>query len=142
MMQFSYCAQFEADPDGGFIVTFPDIAEAITHGHDKPSALANARDALGMALLGYADAGRELPPANDHPGLTRVVPLAAQAAKLGLIASFKAEGISKSELGRRLHKTEGEARRLLDPDYPSKIADIDAALAALDRQMVVGVEAA
>jgi antitoxin HicB len=36
--------------EGGFIVTFPDVPEAITQGEDEHDARRHARDALESAL--------------------------------------------------------------------------------------------
>jgi antitoxin HicB len=43
------------------------------------------------------------------------------------------------ELGRRLNVGARVARQLVDLDYPSHIAQIDAALALLGKQLVVEV---
>lgn len=139
-MQYLYPASLEPDPDGGYVVTFRDVPEAITHGMSREEALENAREALGLALRGYLADERPLPepgPGGDHP---RIAPYAADAAKLAVIAAFGEAGISKSELARRLGKGENEARRILDPDHPTKLAMLDAALIALGIQLVISVE--
>ncbi|WP_375706565.1 type II toxin-antitoxin system HicB family antitoxin, partial [Bartonella sp. AA33NXGY] len=48
-MEYTYQAKLESDPDGGFIVTFPDVPEAITAGENRVEALENAVEALGLA---------------------------------------------------------------------------------------------
>jgi antitoxin HicB len=40
------------ETDGGFVVTFPDIPEAITQGETREEALAMAQEALEAALEG------------------------------------------------------------------------------------------
>jgi antitoxin HicB len=50
----------EAD-EGGFVVSFPDVPEAITQGEDEAEALARARDALQTALEFYTDKGEKVP---------------------------------------------------------------------------------
>jgi antitoxin HicB len=40
------------ETDGGFVVTFPDVPEAITQGNDVTDALAQAADALEEAIAG------------------------------------------------------------------------------------------
>ena len=82
-MEYSYKATLAPDPDGGFLVTFDDVPEAITAGSDRAEALANAREALGLALLGILQAGRDLPPARAHEG----VPVAVDAAVAAKLAS-------------------------------------------------------
>ena len=56
-----------------------------------------------------------------------------------MVEAFRAAGISKSELARRLGKQENEARRILDPDYPTKLTALDAELRALGKQVLVSV---
>jgi antitoxin HicB len=64
------------------------------------------------------------------------------AAKLAVLEAFADAGISKSELGRRIGRDEKEVRRILDPLHPTKLPLLSAALAALGRRLVVGVEEA
>jgi antitoxin HicB len=47
--------------DGGFVVTFRDIPEAITQGDDEEEALAMARDALITAMDFYFEDKRTVP---------------------------------------------------------------------------------
>jgi antitoxin HicB len=139
-MNYSYCAQFEPDPDGGFLVTFPDIPEAITHGADMDEARLNAIEALGLALRGYLVEGKQLPASmKKAKGLVDIPVEATDALKLAVIDAFKAANISKSELARRLGKGETEARRILDPDHPTKLPVLKAALSVLGKKVVVSV---
>lgn len=137
-----FYAMLAPDPDGGLLCTFPDVPAAITHGETREEALANAREALGMALLGYVHLGQAIPVPKVHRKGFPVSPLAADAAKLAVITAFNEAGISKSELARRLGKTETEARRILDPHHPTKLATLDEAVAALGKQMVISLEPA
>jgi len=137
-MDYVYKAKLESDPDDGILVTFPDVPEAITHGRDRKEALASAAEALGLALRGYLADGLPLPLAKAK-GLEDVAVPADDAMKLALIEAFNASGWSKSELARRLGKNETEARRLLDPDHPSKFAIMQAALSELGKTIVVSV---
>ena len=50
---------------GGFVVAFPDVPEAITQGDDRDEALLNARGALETALMFYTDASQDLPVASE-----------------------------------------------------------------------------
>lgn len=140
-MDFIYRAKVEADPGGGLIVTFADVPEAITAGDDRAEALVNGREALGLALRGIALEGRPLPVPVAQEG-TPIAVDADTAAKLAVIAAFRESAISKSELARRLHKTETEARRILDPDHGTKIGLLQDALRALGREIVVSVRQA
>lgn len=140
-MEFQYLANVDADPDGGYLVTFADVPEAVTHGVDMNDAMRSASEALGLALRGYLVEGRELP----HPAATEGVPVsvdAEDALKLAVIIAFNEAKISKTELARRLHKTETEARRILDPDHGTKLGQMQDALRALGKTIVISVREA
>ncbi|MBX3597317.1 MAG: type II toxin-antitoxin system HicB family antitoxin [Rhizobiaceae bacterium] len=139
-MQYEYSAQIAPDPDGGFLVSFPDVPEAITSGPDLPSALHAASEALGLALRGYVELGRPLPPRSAKgKGLISIPVDPADALKLAVIEAFGASGLSKTELAARLGKSEAVARRILNPDHPSKLSAMEDALAALGKNVVVSV---
>ena len=135
--EFSYPVRLTQDPDGGFVVTFPDIPEAITQGEDGPDALAQASDALEEAIAGRIRRGDPIPPPALGAGLPVVPVPALTAAKAALYLALRNAGISKSELASRLDCDEKEVRRLLDPRHPSKLSRIQKALAALGKGISV-----
>ena len=59
--------------------------------------------------------------------------------KLAVIEAFQACGLSKSELARRLGRGENEAGRILNPDHPTGLDALTAALAALGKKVIVSV---
>lgn len=139
-MEYTFNASVEPDPDGGCLVTFPDVPEAISSGGDLAEARANAAEALGLALRGYLTFGRPLPkPRTKRKGLVPIPVDATTALKLAVVEAFHESGLSKSELGRRLGKAEGEARRILDPDHATKLPLLQSALAALGKEVIVSV---
>lgn len=142
-MQFIYQAVLTEDPDDGFLVTFPDVPEAVTHGQTREEALSSGAEALGMALRYLAKDGSDIPMPGPvtRPEFAISVP-AEDALKAAVIAAFRRSGISKTELAARLGKVESEARRILDPGHPSKLGALQAALAALGQKIVISVEAA
>lgn len=138
----SYIAKFEEDGTG-FLVTFPDIPEAVTGGSDLAEAQANAVEALELALLTYASDGKAMPvPSRAPPGgvTYRSVPVfAAVVAKIAFIGAFHEAGITRVALAARLGKSETEIRRMLDPYHQTKLPSIEAGLAALGKRLVVSV---
>jgi antitoxin HicB len=138
---YSYRALFEpGDRRGTIVVTFPDVPEAITQGRGRSDARAMAEESLGLVLLSYLGRSRPLPkPRAKGRGLIEVAVMPDVAAKLAVLESFAAAGISKSELARRIGKDEKEVRRILDPKHPTKLPALTAVLRALGKRLVVGV---
>ncbi len=140
---FTYPAVFEPGDEAGIVITFPDIPEAITQGVDESDARAMAAEVLGLTLLLYLSTQRTLPVASAvEPGQVLVTAEAELAAKIAVIEAFRDAGISKTDLATRLGKDEREIRRILDPDHATKMPALVAALSALGRRFVIGVEAA
>lgn len=139
-MQYVYLAEFISDPEGGYLVRFSDVPEALTQGDDLADARTNAADALAVALRGYLAAGRRVPPASAAAAGLVPIPLdAATALKIAVIEAFRSSGITKSELARRLGKPDNEPFRILDPDHPTKLPALQAALEVLGKQIVIEV---
>jgi antitoxin HicB len=142
MRDFSYPVVLtEDDTEGGFVVSFPDLPEAITQGDDAAEALSQAADALEEAVAGRIRRGDEIPaPSRPRPGQP-VVPVPAQTAvKAALYLALRESGLSKVELAARLGCDEKEVRRLLDPRHPSKLPRFQAALAALGKRLALRLE--
>jgi len=134
---FVYPATLTADEeDGGFVVTFADLPEAITQGEELSDALAQAADALEEAVAGRIRRGDEIPLPSAPGRGQHVVPVPPiTAAKAALYLTLRAAKISRRELAARLDCDEKEVRRLLDPRHASKLPRIQKALPALGRQI-------
>jgi len=141
MRSYIYPALCEAgDRRGNIVVTFPDVPEVVTQGRGEADARTMAEDALGLGLLSYLVRGKPLPkPRAKGRNLVDIAVAPDVAAKLAVLESFTAAGISKSELARRIGKDEKEVRRILDPKHPTKLPALTAALRALGKRLVVGV---
>jgi antitoxin HicB len=137
---FDYPVILEAQPEGGFVVTFPDVPEAITQGEDEDEALLCAVDALETALSFYIDARRPLPiPTSPKRGQRTVRPSALECAKLGVYRAMTEQGIRKAELARRLGWHLPQVDRLFDLHHASRLDQIEAAARALGKQLDVRV---
>jgi antitoxin HicB len=137
--EFAYPATITPDEtDGGFVVTFQDVPEAITQGEDLADALVQAADALEEAIAGRIRRGDLIPEPSEAASGQPVIPVPAlTAAKAALYLALLEAGITKSELAERLGCDEKEVRRLLDPAHLSKLPGIQTALAALGKRIAV-----
>jgi antitoxin HicB len=141
MKAYAYRARFEpGDRRGNIVATFPDVPEVVTQGRGQADVRAMAEEALGLVLLTYLQRGKALPkPRARGRDLVDISVAPDVAAKLAVLESFAAAGITKSELARRIGKDEKEVRRILDPKHPTKMSALMVALRALGKRLVVGV---
>jgi len=126
----------EDDADGGFVVTFPDIPEAITQGESKEEALQMAQEALETALEFYFEDKRAVPaPSGIRRGQDFVALSASLAAKVLLLNEMLAQNIRPAELARRLGTSPQEVNRLTNLRHTTRIDGIDAALRAMGKRL-------
>lgn len=141
-MYASYAAFIHKDGDD-YVVSVRDLPEVVTAGDTFEEALTLAEDAIEVVVASRME--RDLPLPTPSPAIAGeyVVQLPAQlAAKAAVYFAWKESGISKSELARRIGRTETEARRILTPRHGTKLEQLDAAAHALGSRLIVGVQAA
>ena len=139
---FEYAVDLAPAAEGGWVVTFPDVPEAITQGEDRAEALRHARDALETALGFYVEDRRALPVPGAADGRETVAPDALVCAKLALYEAMREQGVTKAELGRRLGWHPPQVERVLALTHASRLDQVEAALAAVGQRLVVGVRRA
>ena len=140
MSAFTYPAKFTTGSDGRVLVEFGDLPQVATDGKDDREAMEEAMDALGSDLSIRLSRREEIPvPSPAKRGL-RLVPVPLWLApKLALYLAMRDGQVNNSELARRLGVHERVVRRMLDPAHATKAVKIQAALAALGKQMIVEV---
>ncbi|MCL2829821.1 MAG: type II toxin-antitoxin system HicB family antitoxin [Betaproteobacteria bacterium] len=135
-----YPAHFEEAPEGGFVVSFRDIPEAITQGDSEAEAMEMAVDALVTSMDFYFEDRRKVPPPSPAKKGERWVSLPPSvAAKVLLLNEMIRSGISNAELARRMGTRPQEMTRVLDLRHNTKIDTIDHAFAAMGRNIEVSV---
>ncbi len=141
MRKFVYAAHLAQDrKDGGYVVTFRDISEAVTQGDTVEAALEEASGALQAAIEARIMDGMDIPSPSVSKRGERLVPVPVQTAlKAAFYLEMRSAGISRVGLARRLGMDEKEARRMLDPRHPSKADRLERALAVLGRHAEIRV---
>ncbi len=121
-----------------YLVTFPDVPQAITGGWSWEEALYMAEDCLGGALSFYVDADKDIPtPSPLREGQVLIpVPILA-AAKLTVYTAMRERGMTRAELAAMLGMKEDAVGKLLDTMYRSHLSHLERALKALGRSLVV-----
>ena len=98
-----YPAKFDPAEEGGFVVTFRDIPEAITQGDSETEAMEMAEDVLLSAMDFYFEDRRTVPlPSKSAPG-ERLVELPPSIAAKVLLLN---EMLSEANLAPRFPGTE------------------------------------
>lgn len=135
-----YPVSFKTYASGQVGAFFADVPEAITAGATPVEALDRAQDALVVALSGYLDDGRPIPPASKPKRGQPVVALPPRIAiKLAIHEAMRDQGMTQAQLGERLGIDGRQVRRILDLDHESRLSHLDAALSALGLRVAVSV---
>ena len=121
-----------------YVITFPDVPEAISGAWSWQEALEMAEDCLAVALSFYFDRNEDLPtpsPLSDGQVLI-AVPIIV-AAKLTLYTAMREQGMSEAALAAKLDITDDSISKLLDPNRFSHISQIERALKAVGHALIV-----
>lgn len=136
-MKLAYPVSLIPQKDGSFLVSCPDIPEALTDGATKAEALSEAVDCVTAALGAYISDRKDIPkPSLPRKGQHMVIVPPLVSAKLALYQSMREAQITRVELEKRLGVSEGAIRRLLDLDHKSHIEQVDAALYILGKRLL------
>ena len=128
------------ETDGGFVVTFLDIPEAISQGETVAEAMKAARAALETALDFYFDDKRAVPaPSKAAAGQALIGLNASLSAKVLLLNEMIYQNIRPAELARRLGTRPQDVNRLTNLRHTTRIDSIAAALEAMGKQMDIRV---
>lgn len=131
-----YPARFEQAKEGGYVVTFRDIPEAITQGDTLEEARAMAADALLAAMDFYFEDRRPVPSPSRRKTDEELVALPASAtAKVLLLNEMIRQDVHAAELARRLGTSPQSVNRLVNLHHATKIDTIGEALRALGRKL-------
>ena len=137
---FIYPVLLTKQSEGGYLVEFPDIPEAITQGETVELSLQEAADCLEEAIANRMAMKNNIP----NPGIPTkkqhsVALHATVAAKAALYLAMREKKLSNTALAKKLDCDEKEVRRLLDPYYRSRLSRIEQALQLLGKQLEVSV---
>jgi len=135
-----YPAKIEPDTTG-FLVSFRDIPEALTGADTREAAEAMAADALLTAMDFYFEDRRQVPLPSTAQAEDILVSLPPSvSAKVLLLNEMIAQGVTPSELARRLHTRKQDVNRIVDLGHATKIDTIAEALATMGKSLELRIE--
>lgn len=138
---FTYPVKLEPDDNDTILVSFPDVPQAHTFGEGEEDALAHALDALESALSMLIDDRKDIPfpsPIGRRQKSVTLPPMSA--AKVALYRAMREAGVGKAELARRLGWHLPQVDRVLDLLHASKLEQLELALSALGKRLVLEVK--
>jgi antitoxin HicB len=143
-MPHVYAALIEPEPEGGFTITLPDIGYGATQGdtHTLDEALRQAEDMLEEAILGMIAHNEDVPAPSRPKGRPVVRLPALTAAKLEVYRAMRQAGLDETQLAQRLGWPPKKITHIFDGYHTARLEQLEAALAALGRRLVVTSEPA
>lgn len=137
----SYPIFLTPDKNGSVIARFPDVPEAMTVGADENNAVEWAQDALVVALTGYVDDRRDIPPPSKPKRGQKSVNLPPQVAmKLTIYQAMRDQGVTQAALGECMGVDSRQVRRILDLDHNTSLAQLLRALQCLGKELVIDIQ--
>ncbi len=139
MNTFTYPIELKEQPEGGYLILFPDLPEAITQVESKAEAAEQAIDCLEEAIANRLEMKLDIPVGSQPKKRQMTVALpATMAAKTVLYLTVRKAKLTNTGLAEKLNCDEKEIRRLLDPHFNTKIPRIEEALHKLGQRLEIG----
>ncbi|NJM29928.1 MAG: type II toxin-antitoxin system HicB family antitoxin [Rhizobiales bacterium] len=133
-----YAIRLRKDTNGTYLVTVPDLPEAITFGETPAEAKLQAIDAIETAMMSRI-ADREAIPLPKAKGKYHVDLRPAITAKIALWNAMLKQGLGKAALARKLKWHLPQVDRVLDVRHESTISTLTDALTAAGYALSVSV---
>jgi antitoxin HicB len=136
-----YPLTLRPDQNGTIIAQAVDAPGALTVGRNESDAIAQANDALMTLFAHLISEGEPIPtPSRPKRGQACAVLPPMAAAKLAIYQAMREANLTQSALAEKLGCDPRQVRRLLDLDHHSRLDQLDAALAALGKRLVIEVQ--
>ncbi|QLB13141.1 antitoxin HicB [Bisgaardia hudsonensis] len=135
-----YPAIFTNALEGGYVVTFPDIPEAITQGNTFEEAIEMAEDVLLSCVEIYFSEDRKFPQNRALLENETAVSLPESVyLKILLHNTMIEQSISKVQLARLTNIRPPEIQRILTPTHNTKIDTIGRVFHTLGKQLQITI---
>ncbi len=135
----AYPVELTPDDNDTIMVTVPDVPGVTTYGEDKDDAVRHAVGALTAMLAGRIADREDIPLPSPAKGRPVVALPSLVASKVALYRAMREAGVRQTALAERMGVDPSQVRRLLDLTHASRHDQVDAALAALGKRLVVSV---
>lgn len=140
MNSFRYPALLEPNGEGGYIVSFRDVPEALTEGWSLEEAKNNALDALITSIEFYIEGNKPfpLPSSQQKDEILINLPISV-VAKVLLLNAMTKQHIRPIDLANKMKVRPQEINRIIDLKHNTKIDTIEKAFNALNLNLNISV---
>ena len=135
-----YAIRVKKDSNDTFLVTVPDLPDAITFGETLEEAKLQAVDAIETVMMARMS-DREIIPEPKASGRHYVELRPAVAAKVALWNAMLQQGLGKAALARKLKWHMPQVDRALDVRHESTLSSLVDALAVTGNALSISVMA-
>lgn len=137
-MKIVYPAIITKGKDNRYLVTFPDLPEAVTEGENIEEALFNASEVLTLTLEGRAEEGVEIPAPSIIKNAHEIAPSARVQAALLLRMNRGKKKVA--DIARALHTSWPSVSRLEDPTHWPSLKQLERVAATLGKRLVLSLD--
>lgn len=137
-MKIIYPAIIKKDKGDHYLVTFPDLPEAITEGDTLEEALFNASEVLTLTLEGRAEEEMDIPTPSIIKEAYEIAPSARVQAALLLRLSRGKRTVA--DIARALHTSWPSVSRLEDPTHWPSLKQLEKVAATLGKRLVLSLD--
>lgn len=137
-MKIIYPALIKKDKGEHYLVTFPDLPEAITEGDTLEEALFNASEVLTLTLEGRAEEEMDIPTPSIIKEAYEIAPSARVQAALLLRLSRGKRKVA--DIARALHTSWPSVSRLEDPTHWPSLKQLEKVAATLGKRLVLSLD--
>ncbi|MEF2913268.1 MAG: type II toxin-antitoxin system HicB family antitoxin [Succinivibrio sp.] len=140
MFSRDYPATLTPNGEGGYIVTFRDVPEAITEIWDKNELKETATDCLVTAVDFYIEDHRLFPAPSKTKKDDVIIQLPTSiSAKILLLNTMVSGNIRPVDLAKKMGIKPQEVNRIIDTGHTTKIDTIAKALSVLGKNLQLSI---
>lgn len=140
MFSRDYPATLTPNGEGGYIVTFRDVPEAITEIWDKNELKETATDCLVTAVDFYIEDHRLFPAPSKTKKNDVIIQLPISiSAKILLLNTMVSGNIRPVDLAKKMGIKPQEVNRIIDTGHTTKIDTIAKALSVLGKNLQLSI---
>lgn len=139
-MIISYPAKIVLDEDQRYLITFPDLDEAITEGETLDEALFNASEVLTLTLEGRVDEKIPIPQASKLKGKNMYQIFPSARVQSALLLRKAQASRTKASIAHALNTSWASIDRLEDLHHWPSLKMLERAAAVMGQQVVISFE--